>query len=562
MSRQASTAAALFAQALDAHRQGKFALAELLYWKVLDLDPKHPQALGMLGLLEAHKGNTSGAVDLLRKSIAIQPNNPTTHLNLALLLQSSGAHGDAVTEFDHTMALSPGTASLHNSRGVSLHQVGRHQDALESFTRAAQLDPRSAAEAHMNAGVSLYELKRFEESLASLELALQMVPGNADVRLNQGNTLIELNRHEEALQAFRDVIAKCPQAHDVLMNMANALRDLRRFDEALEYYDRALSVAVSNADIHFNRSLCLLTMGDYERGWEEYEWRRKVDLLYDTQREFSAPLWLGAEPLQGKTILLHAEQGLGDTIQFCRYAALVAAQGAFVILEVQKSLIDILHSMDGVDQLIATGADPGPYDYHCPLLSLPFALRTTHCNLPAAVPYLSANPERITRWRDVINPGKPGLRIGLAWAGNTAHRQNHHRSVKLLARLLAVIPAGARCWSLQKEVCDEDLSLIVRSGRMWCFDANAFPDTAAQIMSLDVVITVDTSIAHLAGALGKPTLLLLAFNCDWRWMTQREDSPWYPHMRLLRQSTPGDWASVLTKLSHELRTLRLEPAGG
>jgi hypothetical protein len=343
------------------------------------------------------------------------------------------------------------------------------------------------------------------------------------------------------------------------MNMANALRDLQRHSEAMRYYEQALAFDASNADVHWNQSLCLLAMGDLERGWEEYEWRRKVKRLYDADRQFEAPLWLGREPLQGKTILLHAEQGLGDTIQFCRYASELAAMGARVVLEVQAPLVGVLAGLRGVDQLLARGSQAGPYDYHCPLLSLPFALQTRLDTIPAAVPYLRPDPQLAHKWQQDMRDRQdtqnaPGLQVGIAWSGNTAYSNNHRRSISL-ETLLAAMPQGANCWSLQKELSEEDQALIGRTGRVRCFAQNDFVHTAAQISSMDVVISVDTSIAHLAAALGKPTWILLSSTPDWRWMSGRTSSPWYPNVTLWRQSSPGDWPPVLEQLSDALRRL-------
>jgi hypothetical protein len=336
------------------------------------------------------------------------------------------------------------------------------------------------------------------------------------------------------------------------MNMANALRDLHRYAEALEYYEKAEALLPSSADVHWNKSLCLLSMGNFEQGWEEYEWRRTLPDLYDSSRQFGAPLWLGEESLSGKTILLHAEQGLGDSIQFCRYAACVGDMGAKVILEVQQPLINVLAGLEGVEHLVPRGSDIA-CDFHAPLLSIPFALRNKLDTVPAKIPYLRADPELIEQWREVT-AAKPGPRVGLVWSGNVAFRNNRRRSISLQT-MLAALPAEAHYWSLQKDVSDEDEALIRRSGNMQRFGLTDFAHTAAQIMLMDVVISVDTSIAHLAAALGKPTWVLLSFKSDWRWMSDRSDSPWYPNVTLFRQDPLGDWNPVLDRVGRSILDL-------
>lgn len=490
MNKRVSKGDALAAQALDLHRQGQVVLAEIVYRQAIQVDPVSAKAQFGLGLL--------------------------------------------------------------------LHQLGRHEAAGAAFARAAELKT-DWVDAHMNAGVALYEAKQFEEAHVHLERAFALEPSNADLQLNLGNVLVDLNRHQEAIELFRGVIERSPKDAGALMNMANVLRDLRRFDDASSFYDRALAIAPQNADIHFNLSLCMLTRGDYENGWREYEWRLQIPSLHDTTRIFRAPLppspgdgW-NRGMLNGNTILLYAEQGLGDTIHICRYAALVTQLGARVILEAQRPLHGILKCMvedQVIARLIAPKDDPGACDYRCPLMSLPFLFGTTLDTVPAAIPYLRAEPERVQRWGAQL-VATPGLKVGLAWSGNAAFRNNHQRSLAL-ATLLRALPPEAQVWSLQKDVSKEDLLLIEHSHQMNRFDENDFVDTAAQIMALDVVVCVETSIAQLAAALGKPTWVLLSTNSDWRWLHGRDDSPWYPNVRLFRQTVAGDWTDVLERIRQGL----------
>lgn len=539
-------------EALTLHRQGEVALAEVLYRAVLHESPRNAQALGMLGLIEAGRKNIAAGIDLLQRSIEAAPNNPATRFNLGLLLQQQGHLDEALGCFDAALALAPRAAQVLNARGMTLHRQGRVADALESYERATEIDPKHA-EATMNRGLALYELKRHHEAHACLLRALELAPASPDVRVNLGNVLQELDRPDEALASFRQAIEMRPRDQGALMNMGNALRDQHRYDEAVPLYERALRLDPASADVHWNLALCLLAMGDFGRGWAEYEWRRRMPGLHDLSRTFDAPSWSGQEPLAGKTILVHAEQGLGDTLQFCRYARSLAGLGARVILEAQRPLADVLRSLDGVDRLVARG-DPLPgYDFHCPLLSLPHALQTQLETIPAAAAYLGADPHLVEQWRPVVQAGH-GVNIGLSWSGNAAYGADHRRSMPL-ATLLANLPDSSSYWCLQKDLSPADTALVETSGRVRRFKDNDFANTAAQAVLMDAVISVDTSIAHLAAALGKPTLVLLAYTADWRWMWPRQDSPWYPSVTLLRQARQGDWQPVLDQVARKVADL-------
>jgi methyl coenzyme M reductase subunit D len=395
----------------------------------------------------------------------------------------------------------------------------------------------------MNTGVSLYELKRYDEALASLMRALEIEPDNLDVQVNLGNVLLELHRHDEALECYRKVVEARPGDQDVLMNMGNALREMHRYTEALPYYQAALDLDPACVEVHWNQALCFLAMGDFERGWEGFEWRWKSAAISDTQRRFDAPQWTGAQPLASKTLLVHAEQGLGDTIQFCRYAPQLAALGATVLLEVQRPLARVLQGLGGVSRLVVRGETTPAYDYHAPVMSLPHAFGTRLDTIPAPRAYLAPDPALVERWRPVIE-ARRGFNVGIAWAGNPAYKNDHRRSMAL-GRLLDGLPAGINYWSLQKDVAPQDRELIERTGRVLTLEHNDFEHTAAQMSLMDAVVTVDTSIAHLAAALGKPTWILLPFSADWRWLWGRDDSPWYPSVKLFRQPSPGNWDAAM-----------------
>ena len=339
-------------------------------------------------------------------------------------------------------------------------------------------------------------------------------------------------------------------------NLGNVLEGLHRLEEALASYDRAIALEPDFIDANYNHGRNLLRQGNFAQGWEKFEYRWKSPILAKNvciPRNFLRPLWLGNESLHGKTILLHAEQGLGDTLQFCRYIACVVATGARVIVEVPEPLIYLLHaSIAGVAHWYAKGVELPDFDYHCPLLSLPLAFHTRLGTIPAQIPYLCADANKVQHWQLLLG-GKTKPRIGLAWSGRPEHQNDHNRSLRL-ADLIAYLPAQFDYVCLQKEVRDVDKFTLQTTPqiRSFCDALTDFTDTAALIQNMDLIISVDTSIAHLAGALGKPLWLLLLWVPDWRWMLDRTDSPWYPSARLFRQPARGDWAQVLQQIGEEL----------
>jgi len=521
------------------------------YEKALALVPQFFDALHNKGVALRHLGRHGDAAVTFALALQLRPDSVPALNNMAYALHREGRDAEALAAVSRALALDAENAAALNTRGMVLHALGRFSEAEADCRRALALDPASA-EVAMNLGVALYELKRFEEAHAAQQHALALQPESIDVRLNLGNVLLELDRPEEALENLRLVIDGRPGDQDVLMNMGNALRDLHRFDEALPYYRRALNLDEGCADVHWNMALCLLTMGEFEAGWREYEWRRRIPAMHDV-RTFPSPEWHGNELIAGKTILVHAEQGLGDTLQFCRYAGELAARGARVVLEVQRPLVPLLRTLDGAHAVVARGEPLPPHDFHIPMLSLPHAFGTNTDSIPAGIPYLHADPALVEQWRPVVD-AVAGPRIGIAWSGNAAFPNDHRRSMPL-ATLLAGLPAHIQCWCLQKDMTEADQQLMGESGRVRRFEANDFVNTAAQIMQMDAVVSVCTSIAHLAGALGKPVLLLLGNTADWRWVWPRTDSPWYPNAALFRQDSPGDWASALRRLVPHLEQL-------
>jgi hypothetical protein len=326
-----------------------------------------------------------------------------------------------------------------------------------------------------------------------------------------------------------------------------------RFEEALASYSKAIDLNPDYAEAHWNLSLSHLLGGNFKDGWKGYEWRWKDEIKQrGIKRDFNQPLWLGTESLISKTILLYAEQGLGDTIQFCRYAPLVAQLGAKVILEVQPPLVGLLKNLEGISQVVAQGDTLPAFDFQCPLLSLPLAFKTELDNIPPVLQELTSARERVTKWKTKLGE-KTKPRIGLVWSGSTTHKNDHNRSLAL-HQILPHLPSNIEYVCLQKEMRDADKKILAQQTKIKYFgEALAdFTDTAALCELMDVVISVDTSVAHLAGTLGKLTWILLPFRPDWRWLTDRDDSPWYPSVKLYRQSKIGDWDNVLRKIENNL----------
>ena len=439
-------------------------------------------------------------------------------------------------------------ADASNRLGVRALQEDRALEAVSHLSRAIAADPKHP-DALYNLGNALLALERFEEAANSYERAVTLRPDDAQAWTNRGISLASLKSFPAALESHARAIALKPDFAEAHSNRGMTLQALNRHEAALADFERALALKPDDATTRNNLALCCLTLGHLLRGWEALEWRWKDRLFAGARRDFAQPMWLGEQSLQGRTILLHDEQGFGDTLQFCRYVPLVAEQGARVVLEVNRDIRPLLVNLAGAERVIEKGAPLPPFDLHCPLLSLPLAFRTTLDTIPAGVPYLRADAALVESWRERLGP-KRGLRIGLAWSANRFVAYGRARSIPL-AGLLSALPPGAQCISLQKEMSDEDRALIAGRTDIQHF-GTGFADTAALIEAVDIVLSVDTSIAHLAGAMGRPVWILMLFNGDWRWMMDREDSPWYPTARLFRQPSTGDWAGLLDRVRAEL----------
>jgi FkbM family methyltransferase len=435
---------------------------------------------------------------------------------------------------------------------LALHKQGEWDGAEALYKEILQSQPRHFDALQLLATIAA-QRKHSADALQLFEQALAIDPEHASSHNNRGNALLDLKRHDEALASYDRALAIAPDHADALHNRGSLLLELRRHEDALQAFDRELAVTPERADVHMRRSIVRLLLGDFQRGWPEYEWRWQLAGM--SLPRISKPRWAG-EPLDGRTILLRWEQGVGDTLQFVRYARLLKRQGARVIVACQQALVPLLQRCEGIDELVVQGTPRPAFDCWTPLLSIPGLLGTDRESIPGECGYLTADPALVARWKARL-ADHPGFRIAIAWQGYRGHPSDAQRSIPLaFFGQLARVP-GVRLISLQRGHGVEQLEEIAGSFEIVQFDdvgttSDAFMDTAAIIWNVDLVVSCDTSVAHLAGALGVPVWVALPYAPDWRWLLDREDSPWYPSMRLFRQQSSGDWDDVFRRMASAL----------
>lgn len=508
-------------QAVAAHRGGALEEAERRYRSLLERAPSSVATRHMLGVLRAQSGDAAEALELIGSALSLKPDAPDILFNYAKILRDCGRLEEALVAYDRALLARPDYAAARgaraevlNLRGNSLRDLGRLTEALACYDRALA-DAPNYPDALNNRAVALWDLGRFEEALASLDAALALKPDYVEAHYNRGNVL----------------------------------RDLLRLDEAKQSFDRATEIDPAFAPAYRNKAFCALLQGDFAQGLPLYEWRKRLNPPIEA-RIYSQPLWDGTQDIKGKTVFAYIEQGLGDTIQFYRFVAPLLARGARVILSVQDGLLRLLEQANPKIELIGSGAIPASFDYHIPLMSLPLALGLTADAIVDPGPYLAADPQRAAQWKGRI--GEKGFKIGISWQGARGGVTSRAMTLDCFHGLSRL--PGVRLISLQKGFGSEQLA-----GRSWVevlesFDegADAFLDTAAVIANLDLVITLDSAVAHLAGALGRPVWVALKRTPDWRWFLGRGDSPWYSSMRLFRQGVDGDWAGVFAEMESQV----------
>ena len=490
---------------------------------VLKADPKNFDALHLLGLIAHQQQDYEQAAKLFTRSIALQPLNATPYYNLGLTLQERKEYASALRLYQMALELQPANVKILNNHGIVLKELRRYEEALRSYEQAIALDP-SYPNSYVNRAGARLRLGQINEALLDCEQAIHLQPDYLEAWFNRAFMLGEAGRHHEAITHYQYLLALAPQ----------------------------------HAMAQFAFSLCYLITGDLLHCWQQYEWRWQDLSLGIKKPALSHPEWDGHSSLVGKKILVYFEQGLGDSLQFCRFILPLQARGAEVILLVQPALQELVQSLDPTILVVSGGQLP-EVDYLAPLLSLPRLLDIQLADLPVASRYLQVPNAAQQQWRQRLGPRqKP--RIGLAWRGNSGHKNDHNRSLSL-AMLLAVLPGEYDYICLQKDLDADDRQLLQARPEIRVFSAEltTFSDTAALCQQLDLVLSVDTSVAHLAGALGTPLWVLLPFNPDWRWLLERTDSPWYPQATLLRQPGYGDWSSLLDTLPQRLSAWLQEP---
>jgi len=550
-----------FMQGVALHQQLKLADAELIYIEVLQRQPDHFDALHLLGVVAIQTKQTVRGIELITKAIGLNAKVAAAHSNLGNALRDLRRSEDALASYDRAIALKPDNAETYYNRGLALQDLKRPEDAALSGFSAIALKP-DFADAYNNRGIALRDLRRPEDALASYDKVIALKPDYAEAHNNRGVALRNLKRPEDALASHDRAIALKPDYAEAYYNRGLALQDLKRPEDALASYDKAIALQPDYADAYVSQSFCFLLMGRFEQGWRQYEWRKKQNKPI-AARSYLQPLWLGEQNIEGKTLFIYWEQGLGDLIQFCRYAKLAADLGARVILEAPKPLMSLFATLSGVAQLIEAGSPLPPFDYQCPLLSLPLAFKTTLSSIPATIPYLKSNLEKTRLWRERFGE-RHKRKVGLVWSGGFRPNQpefwfiDSRRNIPL-AKLAVLKHPNIDFYSLQKgEPAESELAELIRYN--WegphivdfTSQLNDFSDTAALVENLDLVITVDTSIAHLAGALGKPVWILNRFDTCWRWLLNRTDSPWYPTVKLYRQEKTGHWDDVMQRIKIDL----------
>ena len=497
-------------QAMALHSQGNVDAARTLYRRILSVVPNHFDATHLLGVTYAQTGDQDKALELFSKALSIKPGHPEALFNRGTMYQQQHAHDDAIADFTCVIDEVPGHQGALNNRSVCLEGAGRLEEALADSDSLVALDPE-----------------------------------NAVFWNNRGKLLGAMMDFEAALTCLNKAVALKPDYAEAFNNRAGVLAEFHRFDEALADYHNALAIRPDFADVKLGKGQLLVQQGNYSEGWPLFECRWQQAGRQQAAAAFDTPPWLGNDDLAGKTILVHAEQGLGDTIQFCRYVPLLAERGARVIVRAQPPVIDLLSSLDGVAHLLRPGDKAPEWDFHCPMMSLPLAFGTMLDTVPDHGPYLSAEPDLVTHWADRLGSGtKP--RVAIAWRGNPENSYDRRRRINL-CDFVRLLDGNMEWISLHHELTDDEASLIEATPQLTRpLDENTdMTDAAAICAIVDVVISIDTSLAHIAGATGRPTIVMLPFQPDFRWPVNRAETPWYANLTLLHQRADRDWAPVV-----------------
>jgi tetratricopeptide (TPR) repeat protein len=530
--------------AQERQRTGQLREAEAIYRKILERHPDQSDTLNLLGVLLNQTGRLQEMVAAYEAALRVRPDWAQAYGNLGVIHRRLGKLDAAIGCFQKCLQLRPDHAPTLCKLGEVLWLTGQHEESIATCRHVLQLQPDSA-EAFSNLGSVLAMARQFDEAIAMFRKAIELLPGSAPVHNNLGAALGEVENHEEAIAAFKAAIAIQPDFVDARRNLANAYAAMGEFDAAINGFGEVVKMRPDDAPAHWGMAIVHLKRGEFEKGWPLFEWRRQLS-GQPPVRIANSP-WNGGKA-DGLTILLHAEGGFGDTIQYVRYAPMVRQRAGRVLLECQTELAPLLASVAGVDQIIPRGQTLPAFDLQISLVSLPMAFKTDLNSIPSHVPYLTAPDDRLARWKErIVADGK--RHVGICWSGRSQPNKKNSRrcDISLLSPLFSM--PGAQFFSLQmgKSAAGAPNDLIDLTAEM-----HDFADTAALIQHLDLVISVDTAVAHLAGALAKPVWLLTPFDAAYQWLLERTDSPWYPTMRLFRQKKPGDWTAPIEEIAAAL----------
>jgi tetratricopeptide (TPR) repeat protein len=578
----------LFQQATSAHQKQNFEQAKQFYKQILEICPKHADSLHLLGLILADEGDLETALHSITQAIQINPRFAAYYLNRGLLYQRMKQLDKAMADFRQSIYLDGEMLQAHCNLGSALLEKKKYEEAAHAFQRASRINPQyinpinnlgnvylavknykaaidcyqrvltldpNCVETMSNLGVALVELNRVDEAIDYYKKALAVNPGYSGAAMNLGMAYHRVHDYAQAEAIYRGAIERDPNNAEFYSHLSLVYKDQGDIETALKYLSHALALDPDSAEIQFNEAITLLTAGDFINGWKKYECRFRLKEREHTEYDFKQPPWKG-ENFAGKTLFIHVEQGIGDVLQCIRYLPLVKALGGCVIMEVARELLDLLRSNDiKVDKIVLRGSPPSQFDYHISIMSLPMIFNAVPDNIPLANGYLRAKQDHLLMQRLLLDNSK--FNVGIVWAGSNLHKNDFNRSIALREFLPLFANKKAHFYSLQfgercKDIIDLNCSDCLTDTSPLIKD---FSDTAAIINQLDLVITVDTSVAHLSGALGKPTWILLPFAPDFRWLLDRVDSPWYTSVSLFRQTDPGNWGMVMQKVASSLQDL-------
>jgi len=573
--------------AINAHQLKKFKTAAKLYQIANKLSPNNPVLLNNQGSILKIQGDISGAIAAYQQAMAAAPQLTEARFNLAklyeetaqplkaiecyekILLQDSNniqallRSGDllqrlkqervAIKAYKRVLSLQPDNISGLLSLAVCLQSMDLHHEAVGYYKKVIALQPENP-QAYVNLGVAYKKIESYDDAIASYQQALALSPNVDYIHTNFANALASANRREEAIVEYKKALALNANSAEAYNGLGYAEHCIADFTNAEQHFNKALAISPNHIDAHFNKALNYLIQGDLARGWPEYEWRMQKPEMAPMIKKIPYPLWDGS-PLDGRTLMIFAEQGFGDNIQFIRYLPLLDKHGGKIIFSTRFELYRLFEQVSAIDQLINRGQLLNNVDCYIPLLSFPHLFATTLETIPATIPYLHAYESDIAQFDELFSSKKSGINVGICWTGSPTHKNSLNRSCELTDFVPLMKLKQMNFYSLQKKydtiVIPDDMSLTDLSANLTDFAA-----TAALIAHMDLVITVDTSVAHLAGAMGKPVWNLLSFHNDWRWMRDRTDSPWYPTMRLYRQPALGDWSSVFGQIEKDLRRFK------